>query len=581
MINVGLIGYGKWGKILYKKLEILCDVKFICRSKDNYISRLNEVDWVFIATPNHTHYEIVKKCLKEGKNVFCEKPLTPTFIQSEELFKLADFYGVKLYVDDIMNWGMKVDDFQKYNIIVRAKKSKGYAKDLLYRLAYHDIYYLYEFISKSKTKNINKIKSRYNLHFNIVLEYSQIEFIYDLNSDNRQHRINNINITNDEDILYKMIKNVLNENVDFKHNREISLFANNVIDEIINSIFDRVAVIGGGIFGCTAAWMLSKNNYQVDLYERHSDIIEEASYINQYRLHRGYHYPRSKETAISSKESEKSFLEEYGESVINGNIDHYYSIASENSFVNSDDYVSFLDDVGLEYSIEENNDNCDLVIKVKESLFDPDKIKKICWEYLNKYYVNTVLDCEIGPDIKELYDYTIIASYSNINQMLRLKNHRQYQFELCEKPVLKLPGKYKNKSIVIMDGPFMCIDPFKDTGYHVMGNVVHAIHSTNIGMFPVYDPKFKEVLNKGVVKDPHTTNIDKFIESASKFFKDINMSKHIGSMFTIRTVLPEREYDDARPTLVEQIDDKTFTLFSGKVGTCVDASNELLKLMRE
>ena len=579
MINVGLIGFGKWGKRLNEKLEKLSNVRFICRSKDDYISRLNEVDWVFVATPNHTHYEIVKECLKNGKNVFCEKPLTPTFTQSEELFNLADFHSVKLYVDDIMNWGPKATDLLNKNLVVRMKKSEGYSKELLYRLAYHDIYFLYDNIRDKEIIDIQKIESEYDLNFNIKFKDFHIEFIYDIHSENKCHYINGFNMVSDTDILYKMVENVLNEQVDYENNKEISLFTNKIIDEIINSIFDRVAVVGGGIFGCTAAWMLSKNNYQVDLYERHSDIIEEASYINQYRLHRGYHYPRSKETAISSKESEKSFLEEYGESVINGNIEHYYGIASENSFVNSDDYVSFLDDVGLEYSIEENEENCDLVIKVKESLFDPDKIKKICWEYLNKYYVNTVLDCEIGPDIKELYDYTIIASYSNINQMLHLKNHRQYQFELCEKPVLKLPGKYKNKSIVIMDGPFMCIDPFKDTGYHVMGNVVHAIHSTNTGMFPVYDPKFKEVLNKGVVKDPHTTNIDKFIESASEFFKDINRAKHIGSMFTIRTVLPEREYDDARPTLVEQIDDKTFTLFSGKIGTCVDASSQLLKLI--
>ena len=206
MINVGLIGYGNWGKIIYKKLEMLCNVKFICRSKDDYISRLDEVDWVFIATPNHTHYKIVKECLKRKKNVFCEKPLTPTFMQSEKIFKLADAYGVKLYVDDIMNWGMKINDFKKYNTVIRTKKSKGYSRELLYRLAYHDIYYLYEYINGNKIKSIDKINSNYDLHFNIVFDNSQLEFIYDINSDNKQHRINDIDMINDEDILYKMIK---------------------------------------------------------------------------------------------------------------------------------------------------------------------------------------------------------------------------------------------------------------------------------------------------------------------------------------------------------------------------------------
>ena len=40
----------------------------------------------FVATPNITHFKIVKKCLKLKTNVFCEKPLTTTHKSSKELF---------------------------------------------------------------------------------------------------------------------------------------------------------------------------------------------------------------------------------------------------------------------------------------------------------------------------------------------------------------------------------------------------------------------------------------------------------------------------------------------------------------
>ena len=125
----------------------------------------------------------------------------------------------------------------------------------------------------------------------------------------------------------------------------------------------------------------------------------------------------------------------------------------------------------------------------------------------------------------------------------------------------------------------MCIDPFGDTDLHVMGNVVHAIHSTNVGKSPEYDSKFDELLNKGIVENPSITNIDKFMESAKKFFVDIDKVEHIGSMFTFRTVLPNRDKDDARPTLVEQTSDNQFTLFSGKIGTCVDAAEQILEVI--
>ena len=85
MIKTGLIGYGYWGKILHQKLKHLSDVKFICTSKDNYYSKLKDVDWVFVATTNQSHYEIVKNCLWAGKNVFCEKPLTFTYEESKKI----------------------------------------------------------------------------------------------------------------------------------------------------------------------------------------------------------------------------------------------------------------------------------------------------------------------------------------------------------------------------------------------------------------------------------------------------------------------------------------------------------------
>ena len=48
-------------------------------------------------------------------------------------------------------------------------------------------------------------------------------------------------------------------------------------------------------------------------------------------------------------------------------------------------------------------------------------------------------------------------------------------------------------------------------------------------------------------------------------------------MYTIRTVLSNKEKDDARPTLVEKVKDNVYTLFSGKIDTCVNASNQLIQ----
>ena len=55
----------------------------------NETVRENGVEVVSIATPNFTHYEITKACLKAGLHVICEKPLFFTVAECEELEELA------------------------------------------------------------------------------------------------------------------------------------------------------------------------------------------------------------------------------------------------------------------------------------------------------------------------------------------------------------------------------------------------------------------------------------------------------------------------------------------------------------
>lgn len=49
----------------------------------------NEVDTVYIATPNHLHYQMSKDALLKGKNVICEKPFTSNGTELHELVEIA------------------------------------------------------------------------------------------------------------------------------------------------------------------------------------------------------------------------------------------------------------------------------------------------------------------------------------------------------------------------------------------------------------------------------------------------------------------------------------------------------------
>jgi predicted dehydrogenase len=54
----------------------------------------HRIDFVSIATPNHTHFEIAKAFAKAGFNVMCDKPMTFDLAQAEELARIAATSGI-------------------------------------------------------------------------------------------------------------------------------------------------------------------------------------------------------------------------------------------------------------------------------------------------------------------------------------------------------------------------------------------------------------------------------------------------------------------------------------------------------
>ncbi|QDT38043.1 Gfo/Idh/MocA family protein [Stratiformator vulcanicus] len=58
--------------------------------KERALPEGERVDFVSIATPNHTHYPIAKTCLEAGFNVICDKPMTFDLEEAEQLAKLVE-----------------------------------------------------------------------------------------------------------------------------------------------------------------------------------------------------------------------------------------------------------------------------------------------------------------------------------------------------------------------------------------------------------------------------------------------------------------------------------------------------------
>jgi len=347
----------------------------------------------------------------------------------------------------------------------------------------------------------------------------------------------------------------------------------------------KIGIIGAGIFGITIANRLAKL-HKVEIIEKNNDILMASSDVNQCRVHRGYHYPRSDITVKEVLESQEGFKEEYKDAIIK-NFENYYCISKENSKTSADEYLKFCQRNNLEYEITKlniiNENNIDLCVKVKENLFDHKKIKEICWKKLKKNNIVIHLNQKADEQIFKNYDKIIICTYADTNEFLKKfpKNKLKVQFEICEKIFVKLPKSFDKKSILIMDGPFMSIDPVGNTGTFIIGDVVNTVLTNNIGTNPKIDDKFLNVLNKGIIANPPFTNFKSFINSAEKFMPDVNKAKHVGSSFCIKAVLSNVDKTDERPTMVREINDKIISVFSGKIPTCVDAAKKVEKIIEK
>lgn len=82
------------------------------KAYDNYMDLIqdDEVDIIYVALTHNFHYDIVKKCILNGKAVLCEKPFVTSKKDAEELISLAQEKQVLLM--EAM-WTRCIPTFQK------------------------------------------------------------------------------------------------------------------------------------------------------------------------------------------------------------------------------------------------------------------------------------------------------------------------------------------------------------------------------------------------------------------------------------------------------------------------------------
>ena len=74
-----------------------------------------EVEVVYVLTPNYAHYTVTMDAIKAGKHVFCEKPITVNYALSKEMADAANAAGVMLNIGVCNRYHKSVEMLEELN----------------------------------------------------------------------------------------------------------------------------------------------------------------------------------------------------------------------------------------------------------------------------------------------------------------------------------------------------------------------------------------------------------------------------------------------------------------------------------
>jgi predicted dehydrogenase len=185
-VNIAVIGVGYLGRhhariyagLKDVRLEAVVDIdeakavevsaKCGTRGYTDYRDALDEVDAVSIVTPTVTHHDIALDCLRAGKDVLIEKPVTGTVREADALIEEAGKRGRLIQVGHLERFNpavlalSKLVDMPEFieSERVSPMQGRGLDVDVTLDLMIHDIDIVMSFLDGASVKDIRVVGAK-------------------------------------------------------------------------------------------------------------------------------------------------------------------------------------------------------------------------------------------------------------------------------------------------------------------------------------------------------------------------------------------------------------------------------------
>lgn len=328
-------------------------------------------------------------------------------------------------------------------------------------------------------------------------------------------------------------------------------------------------VIGGGFYGACLALLLRRLYPRVLLAEKEDDLLQRASYINQARVHAGFHYPRNLVTAYRSLVNFPRFVADFRHAIMR-DFTKVYAVARLNSKVNAHRFHEMfrrmkapIKPAPAHLASLFNPELVERAFLVREYAFDASVLKDILRRRLEAEGVELlmrtrihavrpgagdglVLDGARGNERYEIHaKHVFNCTYSLINVLLHASGLPllPLKHEITEMALVRPPEPLRNLGVTVMDGPFFSTMPFPALGLHSLSHVRYTPHKGWIDEVPPVDG------HELLLAAPPASKALHMINDAVRYLPVLGGVRPEGSLFEVKTVLLASEDSDSRPIL--------------------------------
>ncbi|HQS47307.1 MAG: FAD-dependent oxidoreductase [Rhizobiales bacterium 24-66-13] len=335
----------------------------------------------------------------------------------------------------------------------------------------------------------------------------------------------------------------------------------------------RVAVIGGGWYGCHMGLSLKGLGFDVQIFERHDRLLNEASGNNQFRLHLGFHYARHHGTRLQSRDGFMRFMERYP-NLSREVAENIYAVPREDSLIDFPTYRLVMTASGLEF--RELRENSAGLRGVDGMLLTGERVLLI--ERARQYFKQN-LDgvLHLGTEVEsvesvgahvvvngEPFDYLIDCTWGH-------RGGLPIRFFYEPTILLYYECDVPFPAVTMVDGPLCSVYPTEDPNIYTLSSVPH----TPLGRFDssAEARAARDAVTGHVVAEKCAAMEDQI----SRYLPDFrDRFRFLGPQLAIKTK-PVGKFDDRSCYVFRR--GRVFTVMSGKIDTIFFAVERVLSFI--